>query len=150
MHGPPGSSGWKNGSGYICIIIVIMIIIIIVMIIIIVITQCAYISRGTFANAESGVLHFYAQELRRSDDSGVEHAGRASGTFMHPPALRARSFIFFAAQFLWKICGELQRFAETAIFPTEMANKYFGVLRRFAKTTNPCKNCAEKSQNSGS
>ena len=40
----------------------------------------------------------------------------------------------------WKFCGELRRFAETYICPSEMTSKYCGDLRRRRVRR---KNCAE-------
>ena len=43
---------------------------------------------------------------------------------------REPGFCYFSAQCLWKFCGELRRFADTATFPCKMTQKYCGDLRR--------------------
>ena len=44
------------------------------------------------------------------------------------------------------LCGELRRLAETDVFPRKMTKQYCGDLRIFAETTNPRKNCADKTR----
>ena len=62
----------------------------------------------------------------------------------------SQEFYVYLRNFVQTLCGESGIFAETAVFPGKMINMYCGVLRRFAETTNPRKNWADKYQNPGS
>ena len=74
-----------------------------------------------------------------------DSTARCNGTRREPARHSSCEIQNFASQefftFFHKVFPEV---CETAIFSSKMTNKYSRVLRRFAETTNSCKNCAKR------